>query len=67
MWSKIFFPILASVLSAALIDIRAFRQAREKDRLATFDWCLFGARLLDGALVGALVGLGYGAGSAVVQ
>jgi hypothetical protein len=60
MWSKIGLAVMSSVLSAALIDIRTYKKARETDKSATFDWCLFGTRLVEGAITGVLVGAGFG-------
>lgn len=60
MASKIGLAVMASVLSAALIDIRTYKRSRETDKLATFDWTLFGTRLIEGAITGVLVGAGFG-------
>lgn len=45
--------ILTSVISAALVDLHAYRKSREAGVAKPFDWTLFSVRVLTGMLVGA--------------
>lgn len=52
---------LSGALAAARIDLAAFIKVREKDPKARFDFVLALARWAEGAVLGALPGLGYNA------
>lgn len=60
-WQPVALGALSGVLTAAKIDIDAFVKAREKDHAASFDFVLAFTRWVQGAIIGALPGLGIGA------
>lgn len=52
---------IAGVVAAAGVDIAAFRSWKTWHDIATYDWAIASFRWVQGAALGALTGLGYGA------
>jgi hypothetical protein len=60
MRSAILGGALSGLLSAAGADFLAFRSWKSFHDMATYDWGVAAFRWLQGAIVGALTGAGYG-------
>lgn len=59
------FPLVQSILTglvtAASVDLAAFRAWKSWDDAATYDWKTASWRWVQGAVIGLLTGLGFGA------
>lgn len=58
-WQFVLAGALGGFLSATSIDLDAFIKARTKDPKLKFDWVLAVSRWIQGAIAGALPGIGY--------
>jgi hypothetical protein len=60
-WTIVTVGTLGGMLAAMRADLRSFIKARKEDPTAKFDFALAFASWAEGAIIGALPGLGYGA------
>lgn len=58
--NKIVSGALAGAVSAAVVDLDAFKKWQTVKEFQTFDWKLAALRWLKGAVFGALAGAGFG-------
>jgi len=59
--SAAFKGALAGLISAAGVDLHAFSGMKSADEFLRYSWTLAAFRWVQGAALGALTGLGYGA------
>lgn len=52
---------IAGILSAAVVDLHAFRSFKQWGDFTTYDWSVASFRWFSGAVTGAIAGLGLGA------
>ena len=52
---------IAGILTAAAVDIQAFRAFKSWEEAATYGWGIAAFRWFQGAVIGALAALGLGA------
>ena len=58
--NKIVSGALAGAVSAAVVDLDAFKKWQTVKEFQTFDWKLAALRWLKGTVFGALAGAGFG-------
>lgn len=57
-WTRLYIAALAGALGALIVDIQSYQAWAKANDGTTFNWALAASRVLQGAAVGALSGLG---------